>query len=296
MANASNRPSVFIGLKLATRMWLLVCVVWLVGLAVMTPATIVVESAADGVFNRLPADFDPPPGDVAIMVARAAREIANPLVMIVVCGVFLSWVWTVLWHGGVARFVVWDAAGPVTVSKILGLGFGVWWRYFRLSLTALSVLFAALAAIWVPVFLGVKGAFNAMAEDRMVMLIFVGIVLAGCAKCFVWATTLRACWELAKPTSRSAIRAWIGGAAGVIHQPVSTLVVLVFLGLPEVLLAFAPMIAPVFFVQLRGTLTGDVFAVVAGLGSAYFLVALYASFAPISSLVVDGGRAGGRDT
>ena len=37
-----------------------------------------------------------------------------------------------------------------------------------------------------------------------------------------WAVTLRGAWELAVPTNRSAVRAWVRGFVGAFREPVAT--------------------------------------------------------------------------
>lgn len=284
MANRTNRPSVFVGLKTATRLWALVFAVWIIGLAVMTPAVMIFEGAAESVLGRVPEAFEPPEGDFQIMILRSLGEVKEPLVLVVFAGVVLTWAWTVLWHAGVARFVVWDGDAPVSIARILGYGLGAWWRYCRLSLTALAVLLGLFVAIWVLVAAGVGGAFSDMAEGRMVVFIAAGLVCAGVAKLLMWVATLRGCWELAKPTSRSAVLALLRGMKGVLRQPLATFGVVLALGVPEMVLAAVPVVAPLIWPELRGTGAGDALGLISALLTAFFSVALFAAFSPVSGL------------
>lgn len=285
MKHRKQRPSIVWGVRTAARMWALVLVVWLMGMAVFVPVSVVWNRAVADAFGHVPEGFNLPTGDGAILMTELVRDIADTLVVGLVLAVVLSWGWTVLWHAGVARVSVWDPEGSSRVSRILGLGLGAWWRYCRLSLVALVALLGLLAAIWFPLTLGIKAAFEAMAEDRMVLLIGVGIVLSPMAKFLIWGATLRGAWELARPDARSPVMAWFRGLIGVFRQPFSTFGTLVILGVGQAALACVPLVAPVFLPALRGTPVGSVVAAGATLAASFLLVALFAAFAPVSGAV-----------
>ena len=289
MAEKKLRPSIVWGVRTAARMWGLVLVVWLVGLAFFVPASMVLHRAAIDALGHVPEGFDLPVGDGAILVLGLVRDVADTLLVGLVFAVVLSWAWTVLWHAGVARVSVWDPEGSSKVSRILGLGLGAWWRYCRLSLVALVALLALLAAVWFPLTLGIKAAFEAMAEDRMVLLIGIGIVLGPMAKFLVWGATLRGAWELARPDARSPVMAWLRGLIGVFRQPFSSFGTLLLLGLAQAALSLVPLVAPIFVPALRGTPVGSAVAAAATLAASFLLVALFAAFAPISGVVFRSG-------
>ncbi len=285
MVDQRRRPSIVWGVRTAARMWALVLVVWLVGMAFFVPASMVLRRAAVDALGHVPEGFELPVGDGAILMMGLVRDVADTLVVGLVFAVVLSWAWTVLWHAGVARVSVWDPEGSSGVSRILGLGLGAWWRYCRLSLVALVVLLALMVLIWIPLWQGIKAAYEAMAEDRMVLLIGIGIVLSPMAKFLVWGATLRGAWELARPDARSPVMAWLRGLIGVFRQPVSTFGTLLVLGLAQAVLGFVPLVAPVFVPALRGTPVGSGVAAGATLAASFLLVALFAAFAPISGVV-----------
>ncbi len=289
MGDRRQRPSIVWGVRTAARMWALVVVVWLVGLAFFVPASMVLHRAAVDALGHVPEDFELPVGDGAILIMGLVRDVADTLVVGLVLAAVLSWVWTVLWHAGVARVSVWDPEGSSRVSRILGLGLGAWWPYCRLSLFALVSLLALLIAIWFPLVLGITTAFEAMAEDRMVLLIGIGIVLSLMAKFLVWGATLRGAWELARPDARSPVMAWLRGLVGVFRQPFSTFGTLLVMALAQATLACVPLVAPVFIPALRGTPVGSAVAAGATLGASFLLVALFAAFAPISGVVFRSG-------
>jgi hypothetical protein len=287
---ARNRPSIFWGLAFTLRNWGLVLSVWLVGMVLLAPPLMILGRGAVTVFGMVPEGCDLPAGDGLLLISKVFRESRGTVGVGLVLALFGSWVWTVLWHGGVARASVWDARGPrAGVSHILGLGVGAWWRYSRLSLVALAMFSALLAIVWIPLGVGIDAAYRAMAEDRMVLLIGIGIVLSPIVKLVVWGATLRGAWELARPDVRSPVAAWFRGLMGVFRRPISTLGPLLVLGLLQAVMAIVPLVAPFFVPTLRGTPLGSAVAAAATLASSFFLVALFAAFAPVSGLVFRSG-------
>ena len=287
---ATHRPSISWGLVFALRQWGLVLSVWAVGLILLVPPMAILGRAAHDIFGMVPDGFDLPTGDGLLLISNVFRESPGTVGIGLVVALLGTWVWTILWHGGVARASVWDAEGPrAGVSHILGLGVDAWWRYCRLSLVALIALLFLLSVVWVPLAMGIKAAYQTMAEDRMVLLIGIGIVLSPIVKFLVWGATLRGAWELTRPDARSSVMAWLRGLRGVFLQPVSTLVTLLVLGLAQAAMFFVPLVAPVYFPALRGTPAGSAVAAGATLAASFFLVALFAAFAPVSGLVFRSG-------
>ncbi len=115
MSDQRQRPSIVWGVRTAARMWALVLVVWLSGLAFFVPASIVLHRAAVDALGHVPDDFDLPVGDGAILVFGLVRDVADTLIVGLVFAVILSWAWTVLWHAGVAQVSVWDPEGAVVI-------------------------------------------------------------------------------------------------------------------------------------------------------------------------------------
>ena len=218
MKRAELRPSILLGVRTAWGMRRLVIVVWLVGFGLFIPASMILNGAGSSALAQVAPEIVAPDGEVALLLVEAVAPVFAPLWIVIVVALLLSWAFTVLWHAGVARFRVW-ASGPPAPSRILGLGLTAWWPYCRLSLTALVVLIGLMTAVWIPVAAGVSGAFTAMAEERMVALIAIGVVAALFVKLIVWAATLRGAWELAVPTNRSAVRAWVRGFVGAFRDP-----------------------------------------------------------------------------
>lgn len=276
------RPSLVLGLTTAARHWLLVFTVWLVSLVAFAPASMILDGAVGAALGRLPEGFEPPAGDVEILIKGAIADVLAPVAVAVGCGIAVMWFFTVLWHAGLARFQVWDGGAPPKTARVLGLGFGAWWKYCRLSLFSLAVLLSLLSVVWFPIGLGIKAAYTAMAEDRMVLLIGVGLILSPVMKFVVWAATLRGAWELARPTSDSAVLAWFRGLAGAFGQPVPTFGILLTLGLGQAVLAFLPAFLPMVVPILRGSTAGTMVSAASMLGASFLVVALFAAFAPVS--------------
>jgi len=275
-----------LGLRSAWRLRRLVFVIWLAGVAVAAPALLILDNTVSRPLSMLPSDTPMPDGEVALVVVDALKPLLPSLAVAIVSMVLLSWAFTILWHAGVARFEVWGD-GPPAVATILGLGLMAWWSYFRLALTAVVVLLAVMGGLWVAIAYGVTDAFSSMAEERMVILIGLGLAAAAMVKLAVWAATLRGAWELAAPTSRSAVRAWIRGLTGVFRHPLVTLWPILVLGSLMVGFAALPVFVPMAWPVVRGGPGGLGLIVVAGLGAAFFSVSLFSAFAPVSGLVTE---------
>ncbi len=284
MGRHNNRPSVVWGLLSAWRMRRLVVVVWLVAFALVMPASMMVTGAVEPPLANLPPTVDVPAGEVAMLLVEAVVPILRPLRVAVGTAMLLAWAFTLLWHAGVARFEVWGN-GPPVVSHILGLGLTAWWRYCRLSVLALGILLCLMAVIWTAVAAAVSQAFADMAEERMVLMIAAGLVVGAIVKIIVWAATLRGAWELAVPTSRSVVRAWVRGLVGVFRSPLSTIGSLLILGAAMAVCAVIPLVVPALWPMFRGGPPGVALDLAAGLGVAFFSVALFNAFAPVSGLV-----------
>lgn len=283
---SDERPSVFLGLRSAWRLRSIVAAVWIVGHAVVVPITWVFGRAAADGLTRIPDGFSA--GDDRILLlfgalGNAAEGITVGLILAVVA----SWVWTVLWHGGVARASVWDRGGSPSLSRILGLGLGVWWRYLRLSVFALVAFSALMALVWIPVGSAAARAHGAMAEGRMVGWIAVGLLLSPLVKILVWVGTLRGAWELARPDARSGIAAWIRGLVGGLKTPVASVIPVLVLGFGQGLLAIGQIAIPWWIPALRGTPLGLVFVAVSSLGASFLLVALFCAYEPVGGMLVE---------
>jgi hypothetical protein len=279
------QPSVVWGLFSAWRMWRLVIVVWLVVLALGVPVSLIVAGAAGTPLASLPPGDAVPRGEIALLVVDAVTPVLAPLWVVLATSVLAAWAFTVLWHAGVARFEVWGS-GPPAPSHILGLGLTAWWRYCRLALTALLVLLGLFAALFSGVAFGVEEAYTSMAEGRMVLLIGLGLLAGALIKVVVWTALLRGAWELAVPTRRSAVGAWFRGLMGAFRQPLASFGTIVVLGTLAVGCAVVPLAAPLLWPVLRGAPAARALAAGGGLGAAFFSVALFTAFAPVSGLVV----------
>jgi hypothetical protein len=270
---AAVTPSPISGLRLALRLHRLVGAVWLVSMAVFLPAHLVAELAAGATRAGLP-DRPLPPGDSLLMLVELFRPVAGPFALALVFGGLAFLAWSVLWHGGVARW--WLGLGngtlPVPLAEILGHGIVWWWRYVRLAVVAVTVTAALLAAIWVPLRPLIRTVGTTGDGGRSGVLLVAGLGLTGVVLVMWWLATLRGAWLLGEPGRRSAMVAWLRGFVATLRQPIRSLWTLVLWAVP----GFALLVLPVLIEGSAAWLA----LLPAWLGSAFCWVALFLSFAP----------------
>ena len=242
-------------------------------MAVFLPAHLVAELAAGTTRAGLP-DRPLPPGDSLLMLVELFRPVAGPFALALVFGGLAFLAWSVLWHGGVARW--WLSLGngtlPVPLAEILGHGIVWWWRYVRLAVVAVTVTAAILAAIWIPLRPLIRSAGTIGAGGRSGLLLAAGLVLTAVVLIICWLATLRGAWLLGESGRRSAVVAWMRGLGATLRQPIRSLWTLALWGLP----GFALLVLPVLAEGLAAWLV----LLPAWLSSAFCWVALYLSFAP----------------
>ena len=101
------RTSVRWGLRRAAQLWAVVLIVWIASLAAFLPAMEVIGGAVGEALADLPPEpFEPPPGDVLILMSGAIRDAIGPLGLALMSAVVFVWAFTSLWHAGVARWEV----------------------------------------------------------------------------------------------------------------------------------------------------------------------------------------------
>jgi len=281
------RPSSRWGLAQARRLWRLVLAVWLVSLAAYLPALLVFFGASGAALGELPGDSASiAPGDVALLLGPALAKVLRPLMLAFLSGCVALWAWTVLWHAGVVNWALWASGRRVRLGEVLGLGMVSWWRYARLSATALAVMVAAWLVVWAPTWSAVSSARGAMAEGRMVVLLGFGIVLTKLVGLVVWAATLRGAWLLGMPERRSVVVAWLLGLVGSFQTPLATFGTLLLWTVPVLWLSLLPLLIGMWGgggpqLLLLGQL--------AAATRAFCWVGLFMSFAPVSGLVGGSG-------
>lgn len=276
-------PSPRRGWELARRLWRLVIAVWIGSWLAITPALLLLrQSVVQGLAPLPSGPGEVPAGDVALIVLETVRGAARPLAFALLSGLMLLWAWTVLWHAGVVAWTLWaDAAGRrARLGELLGPGLAAWWRYARLSATALVALALAAAALWLAVWWGAQGAIVAMAERRLLLLLGIGVVATKLTAIAVWLATLHGAWLLGVPGRRSAVAAWLRGLRLALRRPLASLGVWLVWVVPAMFVSAVVPLLGVAFDGLRGGPLLAVLGLLTSLARAFCWVGLFCSFAP----------------
>ena len=298
-------PSPRRGWQLARRLWRLVFAVCAASWLAITPALLLLRQVVVPGLASLPSGpGEVPAGDVALIVLEAVRGAARPLAFAVLSGLVLLWAWTVLWHAGVVAWTLRAGGGRPRLGELLGPGLAAWWRYARLSATALVALALAGAAIALPLWWGAGRAYAAMAECRLLLLLGIGVVATKLTAIAVWLATLHGSWLLGLPGRRSALVAWLRGLQVAVHRPLASLGSWLVWVVPALLVSVVVPLLGVAFEGLRGGPLLAVLGLLASLARAFCWVGLFCSFAPVTGVVGipedqpeagDGGAGQGRD-
>jgi hypothetical protein len=188
----------------------------------------------------------------------------------------------VLWHAGVVAWTLRAGAGRARLGELLGFGLAAWWRYARLSATALVALALAGAAIALPLWWGTGRAYAAMAERRLLLLVGIGVVATKLAAIAVWLATLHGSWLLGLPGRRSAVAAWLRGLQVAVHRPLPSLGAWLVWVVPALLAsAVGPLLGAAFDDMRGGPLLLGI-GLLASLARSFCWVGLLCSFAPVT--------------
>ena len=276
-------PSPRRGAQQALRLRQLVAAVWVASWLAIAPALLVLSQKVSFALAPLPGEA--PGGDIDLIILEAVREARTPLAIAVLCGVAGWWAWTVLWHAGVVRCQLRTGGRRARLSDLLGVGVASWWRYARLSATALVALATAAATVWLPLWWGVAGGSAAMTERRLIASASAGAVATAVAVIVVWLATLRGAWLLGLPGRRSAALAWLAGLRSTLRRPLPCLGTWLVWVVPALLVsAVVPLLGGVF-AGLRGGLLLVVVGLLVSLLRAFCWVGLFCSFGPGTGLV-----------
>ena len=280
-------PSPRRGWELARRLWRLVIAVWIGSWLAITPALLLLRQVVVPGLASLPSGpGEVPAGDVALIVLETVRGATRPVVFALLSGLMLLWAWTVLWHAGVVAWTLRaDAGRRARLGELLGPGLTAWWRYVRLSATALVALALAAAALWLAVWWGAQGAIVAMAERRLLLLLGIGVVATKLTAIAVWLATLHGSWLLGVPGRRSAVAAWLRGLQVAVHRPLASLGAWLVWVVPAMLVSAVVPLLGVAFEGLRGGALLAVLGLLASLARAFCWVGLFCSFAPVTAVV-----------
>lgn len=281
------RPSWTFGFHMAVELWRVVVSVFVVSAVVMVPAQVVLWSAVGETYSHLPDD-GLEGGEILRILIELLVPVWLPLATAVVSGWFALWLWTVLWHAGVVRWLVFSGRRGVRLAEILSRGVLHWWRWARLGLTsvvAIGLFHTAIAVVY--------GALHVRVAESASDLLFglwlvSAIVLAAVVGVLCWLAGLRAAWLLGESARRSAVLAWLAGLSGTIRQPVRSFLTLLIWVVPGFAAAVAPTILGWRYEFLRGMIPSTVFGAVAGLVVAFCWVGLFLSFAPVTGMARQG--------
>ena len=282
----ARRPSPGWGLCEALRLWRVVVACWTVAWCAVAPALLLVRRMVFPSLAELPSEPGAvPAGDVGLILLEAARPAAVPIGIAVLSGGLVLCAWSVLWHAGVVAWRLWTGGRRVRLGEVLGLGMVAWWRYARLSATALAALAVAAVAIWIPLWQAIEGAFVAMAEARLMWLVGTGIVVTKLVAIVVWLATLCGCWLLGLPERRSAVLAWLRGLWTAARMPVASLWSWLVWVIPALLVSAVPALLGWSFWELRGGPVLIGIELLASLARWFCWVGLFCSFAPVTGVV-----------
>jgi hypothetical protein len=282
----ARRPSPVWGFREALRLWRLVIACWVVAWLAVAPALLLVRRMVFPGLAALPPDPGAvTAGDVALIVMEGVRRAAAPLGLAVASGAVVLWAWAVLWHAGVVAWQMWTGGRRVRLGEVLGLGMVAWWRYARLSMTALLALAAALAGLWIPLWSGIEAAFTGMDEGRLMWLLAAGIVVTKLVAIVVWIATLHGAWLLGLPERRSAALAWLRGLWTSARMPLSSVGAWLVWLVPAMAVSALPPVVGILFEGSRGGPVLIGVELLASLARAFCWIGLFCSFAPVTGIV-----------
>ena len=281
-----TRPSPVLGLDLALRLWRLVAAVWLVAVASLVPLRLLVRVTAGDALTALP-DGPLPAGELGLILLERLTPVAPALVLTAVASGCVLWVWTVMWHAGVVRWVILSGHHEVRLSEILSRGLLDWWRWARLGLTSAAVLVVVHLGLAVGV--GTVGErMRDAGDDATVGIWLLAAVATSLASiAIVWLAGLRGAWLLGADGRRSAVLAWLAGLRGTLRQPFRSVGTLVVWVVPAVAALVLPVLIGWRFEPMRGVVPTAVIEAVVGLITALCQVGLFASFAPVTGQVAE---------
>ena len=277
------RPSWSFGFRTAVELWRVVAAVFVVSVVVFVPVRTVLWSAAGDVLGHLP-NGDLPTGETALILVELLVPVWPALLIAAVSGWCALWLWTVLWHAGVVRWLVFSGHRGVRLAEILSRGLLHWWRWARLGLTSVVAIGLGHAGIAAAFGFLKDRADDSTADLMLGVWLVAAVALAAGVVVVCWLAGLRGAWLLGESGRRSAVLAWVDGLVGTAKQPVSSVVTLLLWVLPASASAVLPLVAGWWIEALRAPIASAALGGCAGLVTAFCLVGLFLSFAPVTGL------------
>ena len=277
------RPSWSFGFRTAVELWRVVAAVFVVSVVVFVPVRTVLWFAAGDVLGHLP-NGDLPTGETALILVELLVPVWPALLIAAVSGWCALWLWTVLWHAGVVRWLVFSGHRGVRLAEILSRGLLHWWRWARLGLTSVVAIGLGHAGIAAAFGFLKDRADDSTADLMLGVWLVATVALAAGVVVVCWLAGLRGAWLLGESGRRSAVLAWVDGLVGTAKQPVSSVVTLLLWVLPASASAVLPLVAGWWIEALRAPIASAALGGCAGLVTAFCLVGLFLSFAPVTGL------------
>ena len=279
-----KKPSLRFGLQLSLRLWPLLLALWFTPMIFFGPFRILLSLVTRRAFGNIPESFVPPAGDIPLLFFQALTPLLPAIGIVLGVALLLTWAWTILWHAGLCRWLVWREADTPRLLPILGHGVLRWTAYFRLSVVSFlsfALLIGGTAALSAHL---IRNAMDEMQENRGFTLLLLMLLLVALLKIILWAATMRGAWELALPHRRSAFMAFLRGLRGALTQPVATLLPTAVFGVLIAALCCLPLLLGLYHPGLRSGWQAVLLPAVSGLAASFLQLWIFASMAPVSGL------------
>jgi len=253
-------------------------------MAVFVPVRLVLWAAVGETLGALPTG-DLPDGELLLIVFELLQPVWLALAVAALSGWLALWAWTVLWHAGVVRWLLFAGRVELQLAEVLGHGLMGWWRWARLGLTSLSVLLITHSVLWLLVRTASEQARDSGDDSLLGYALLIAFAVSVVVAILCWLATLRGSWLLGAGNRRSAVLAWLNGLWGSVRQPVRSLMTLLVWAVPGIAATVAPIVVGWNFEVVRNPLPSAITDAAAGLLAAFCLVGLFLSFAPVTGLV-----------
>jgi len=276
-----KKPSLKFGFQLSLRLWPLLLALWITPMIFFGPFRIFLSIVTRRAFGNIPEAFVPPHGDLPLLFFQALTPLLPAIAVALGAGLLLTWAWTILWHAGLCRWLVWRKADTPRLLPILGHGILRWTAYFRLSVVSFlsfALLVGGTAALSAHL---IRNAMDEMQENRGVIFLLTAMLLIALFKILLWAGTMRGAWELALPHRRSAFMAFFRGLRGALTQPVATLLPTAVFGVVIAALCCLPLLLGLYHPGLRSGWQAVLLFAASGLAASFLQLWIFASMAPI---------------
>jgi hypothetical protein len=231
-----ENPSSAAGLRRALRLPGLVFAGWLLSVVACAPVLLVLVAATARAGARLPSG-PLPAGDGALILLETLRPVASSLLAAAAWAILVLAAWSALGRVAAVRWWLATPAARFRLAELVRGGVCPWWRYLRLSLTAVAVVAGVLAVLWLPLWRLAGTSSGALGPA-----LAAGVFLSLAAALLCWTAALRGAWLLGESGRRSALLAWLGGLGRSLRRPWTALAPLLLWAPPGFALPLAPLL------------------------------------------------------